>query len=57
VSPVVAGITGGGREWTVWMISVYPDIRIDRVIRTSALSEPTCAARWWCGSRGVCCRD
>ena len=35
----MAGITGAVRAWTVLMISVYADVRIDRVIRSSVLSE------------------
>ena len=38
-SPEVAEITGAGREWTVSMITLYADVRIEGVIRTSALSE------------------
>jgi hypothetical protein len=32
-------IIDAGRSWTAWMISVYADIRIERVIWTSALSD------------------
>ena len=50
-SPAVAEITGAGREWTVSMITLYADVRIGGVIRTSALSEAAaCTAR----GAGVC---